>query len=539
MVRDLHSDMETLRQVLRLTQERDFERAAVLAEQTLATGFEHPMLLNVIATRLEQQGRFEDSLLLLQRAVSIAPNDVGARNALCLCLQRLDRPAEALAHVDVLLKQHPELPFAHANKGNALLALGAFGLAKQSLVRAVELDPTNLAATASLASIATHRGAHEEARHWAQRTLTLSPGFPDAVLSLAAAESARGENASAERLLQQLILDWRAGPADRARAIGLLADVLDDSGRYAEAFDAYCTCKQALLQMHPPFPGTRTVDYARTLTAAVRRVNASLWQPGVAHESEAAEHVFLLGFPRTGTTLLEVVLDGHPRVVSSEELELLTKGVLRFMCEPLDLEPLARADDLELRPLRRAYWDSVKSAGIDVAGKVFIDKHPLNTLKLPLIAKLFPDAKILFAIRDPRDVVLSCFRRRFKMNPAMYEFLTLPGTASFYDAVMDFSDTARQALLISWHAVRYESLVTAFEQQMGEICAFLGLEWDPRMGDFSQRVQSRETSTPSTAQLSRGLVNSGINQWHRYQEQLKPIFPAIERWVQHFGYEAT
>jgi tetratricopeptide (TPR) repeat protein len=538
MPRDFHADMETLSKVLRFAQERDFERATQLAEQTMASGFEHPMLLNIVATRLEQQGKFEDSLRLLQRAVAIAPADIGARNALSLCLQRLDRPAEALAHADELLKRHPELPFAHASKGNALIALGELGRAKQSHLRALELEPGNLAAAASLASIATHRGAHEEARRWAEQALKLAPGFPDAVISLAAADLACGDNAAAETRLQQLILDSRAGPADRARATGLLADVLDSGGRYAEAFDAYGTCNEALLQIHPRFPGTRTVDYARALNGAMQRVHGCLWQPaaGTADKSEATEHVFLLGFPRTGTTLLEVLLDGHPRVVSTEELELLTEGVLHFMCEPLNLEPLARARDAELRDLRRAYWDRVKLAGIDVAGKVFIDKHPLNTLKLPLIARLFPNSKILFAIRDPRDVVLSCFRRRFKMNPAMYEFLTLPGTADFYDAVMDFAETARQALGLPWHIARYESLVTAFEQQMGEICGYVGLEWDERMRDFSQRVQSRETSTPSTAQLSRGLVSSGIDQWRHYQRQLEPILPTLKRWVQHFGY---
>src|SRR5580692_12499781 len=173
MARDLNADMETLRKVLNFAQNRDFDRAAALAEQTLASGFEHPLLLNVVATRLEQQGRFEESLRLLERAVTIAPGDVGARNALALCLQRLDRPAEALHHVDELLKKHPDLGFAHANKGNALISLGWLGRAKESHLRALELEPGNLAATVALASIATHRGEHDDARRWAEQALKL------------------------------------------------------------------------------------------------------------------------------------------------------------------------------------------------------------------------------------------------------------------------------------------------------------------------------------------------------------------------------
>src|SRR5258708_38411376 len=120
-------------------------------------------------------------------------------------LQPLNRPAEALYHIDELLKQHPGLPFAHVNKGNALMALGALGSAKQSQLRAFQLEPKNFSATAALASLATHRRQHDEARRWAGRTLAAAPGFPDAVLCLAAADLAQGDNASAEKRLRQLI----------------------------------------------------------------------------------------------------------------------------------------------------------------------------------------------------------------------------------------------------------------------------------------------------------------------------------------------
>ena len=256
MARDLETDMETLRTVLSLAQNRDFVRAAALAEQTLASGFEHPMLLNIAATQLEQQGKYEQALKLLERAVAIAPKDVGARNALGLCLQRLDRPAEALVHIDELLRQHADLPFAHASRGNALIALGSLGRARESHLRALELDPGNFTSSAALASIATHRGQHEEARAWAERALKVAPGFPDAILSLAAADLAAGDLDSAEKRLRHLIMDSRAGPSDRARATGLLADVLDAGHRYDEAFEAYETCNQALRQIHRRYAGS-------------------------------------------------------------------------------------------------------------------------------------------------------------------------------------------------------------------------------------------------------------------------------------------
>jgi tetratricopeptide (TPR) repeat protein len=540
MPRDLKADQELLRAVLSYVQNRDFQRAGAMAEQALASGFEHPMLLNVAATRMEQAGRYEDSLRLLERAVAISPTDVGARNALAICLQRLDRPLDALRQLDELLAQQPRLGYAHVNRGNALMALGSLGRAKQSHLRALELEPGNFTAAAALASIATQRGEHGEARRRAEQALAAAPGLPDAVLSLAAAELASGAATRAEALLGQLLAEPRASPADKARANGLLGDVLDATGRFDEAFAAYRTCNEALRQIHRRFAnGTSVLAYARSLSAAMRHTSPRVWLAGPAPAATPAAvlgHVFLLGFPRSGTTLLEVILDGHPGIASSEEHELLTDAVIRLMSEPLNLELLAQADETTLGPLRAAYWNRVRSAGIDVAGKVFIDKLPLNTLKLPLIARLFPHAKILFACRDPRDVVLSCYRRRFKMNAAMYELLTLSGAAALYDAVMGFADQMQPLLGLDWHVVRYESLVADLPQQVSTVCRFVGLEAVPGMGDFATRVQAREQSTPSTEQLARGLDRLGIAHWRQYEAPLRPVLPALRYWVDQLGY---
>jgi hypothetical protein len=211
--------------------------------------------------------------------------------------------------------------------------------------------------------------------------------------------------------------------------------------------------------------------------------------------------------------------------------------VLRFLREPLDLAPLASCTAEELAALRGAYWQRVRAAGVELSGKLFIDKHPLNTLKLPLIARLFPGARILFASRDPRDVVLSCFRRRFRMNAAMYQLLTLAGAAEFYDAVLQFATQARGALRLHWHEVRYERLVSDFGAETRAICDFLGLEWNADLERFAERASAREHATPSTAQLARGLDASGIGHWRHYATALEPLQALLAPWVERYGAE--
>src|SRR6185295_19458453 len=154
---------------------------------------------------------------------------------------------------------------------------------------------------------------------------------------------------------------------------------------------------------------------------------------------------------------------------------------------------------------------------------------------LPLIAKLFPAAKILFAIRDPRDVVLGCFRRTFRVNPAMFEFLALGGTARFYDAVMSIGEISRQKLGLKWHDLRHEALIEDFDTELRQVADFIGLEWNDAMRDFAQRARTRSARTPSAVQLARGLSRGGMGQWRHYAQELTPVLPILKPWVERFG----
>jgi hypothetical protein len=248
-------------------------------------------------------------------------------------------------------------------------------------------------------------------------------------------------------------------------------------------------------------------------------------------------HVFLVGFPRSGTTLLELVLASHPDVVTLEERPLLEPAENEFLVSPASFQRLLDAGDDLLDPFRDLYWRQVADRGLAVAGKVFVDKLPLGSVLIPLIARLFPSARILFAERDPRDVVLSCFRRGFKLNPSMYQFVSLEGAARFYDAVMSVADRYRRLVPDRVHAVRYETLVTDFEGEVRAICEFAGLAWNESVNDFAQTARSRTIRTPSAPQVRKGLYTSGAGQWRRYARHLAPVRPILAPWVEALGYE--
>ncbi|MGZ6038719.1 MAG: sulfotransferase [Phenylobacterium sp.] len=523
---------------------RNYELASQLAERAVAAGVEHPVIFNLAALKCEQEQRFDDAVALLERAVALAPDDAAARNALGLALNRLERYGEALEQFDHAVHAAPAFAGAHTARGGALEALGRLTEADTAFRRALELQPDSLGALAGLANLMSRRGAHAEARPLAERVLAAQPGFPDAVNVVAAAELAGGDAPAAQARLEALIADPRLTAQQLALAQGLLGDTLDAQNRVAEAFTAYAACNMGLWRAYAPALGGKpsALDFAQQMVEQLDEIGSVAWRSQApahrAADGGAQSHVFLMGFPRSGTTLLEQVLASHPQVEALEERESLIDAMRAFLAAPEDLHRLAQADEAELAPLRAAYWDRVRAEGADVAGKVFVDKHPLNTLKLPLIARLFPDARILFARRDPRDVVLSCYRRRFAMSGSAYQLLTLPGAAGYYDAAMRIAERMEPALGARTHVVRHEALIADFDAVVGQVCAFLDLSWTDAMRGFADRTRDRGIATPSGAQLAGGLSAEGVGQWRRYRQQMAPALPKLAPWVERFGYEA-
>lgn len=540
-VRNAIADAQVLAAIQSAAQARDFNRAASLADEALKSGLEHPMVLNLAALKREQEGRFDEALQALGRAIELAPQDIGARNAAGLVLARLERYPEALAMFDGVVAIQPKFAGSHCARGTVLESLGRLKESEAAYQLAMELDPDNLGAMQGLANLLSRRGAHAEARPLAEEVLENEPNFPDAVMVLAAADAAEGAAERAQRRLELLSGDERLTPQQRALVQGQLGDVLDSQDLPAEAFQAYAACNMSLWRAYAPVhgQGASALDFTRAMLDELRQIPPTAWTSRPEPLAGGPKtHVFLLGFPRSGTTLLEQVLASHPDVEALEERETLADAQRAFLMNPSDLARLARASEAELAPLRAAYWARVRAEGAEPAGKVFVDKHPFNTFRLPLILKLFPDAKILFARRDPRDVALSCYRRRFAMSSQAYQLLTLPGVAGYYDAAMRIAQELEPAMAANTLVVRHEALIEDFDTVVGEVGTFLGLPWSDAVRGFADKARDRAVATPSGAQLSRGLSAEGIGAWRRYREQLSPVASTLTPWVERFGYPA-
>jgi Tfp pilus assembly protein PilF len=535
---------QALAEVRKALAASDIARAGLVAERALEQGAADPLLFKMRALRFEGMGRLEAAAGDFRSALQYAPDDFGALNALGLCLARLGRPAEAIGHLDRALELSPDFSGAAYNRAWAYEAMGELAQARAGYERTLEIDAGHFPALSSLASISARAGDFAAARELAARALALDAGDPAANMALAIADNGEGRFEDAEKRLRELLAATaRLTTHTQAVAEGLLADALDGQGRTAEAFAAYQLENDRLRRQHAGrfgIGGSESgLDYVNRLAAYMSSTSPDDWrgEPG-AVASPARRHVFLLGFPRSGTTLLGQVLAAHPDVETLDERETLLSAVQAFMVQPEDLDGLKGQPTEALDRYREAYWRGVRQLGAEPDGKVFVDKLPMNTLKLPLIAKLFPDATILFARRDPRDVVLSCFRRHFVINPTTWEFLTLTGAAYYYATVMRLVDVLEARLPLVLRPQRHEDLVERFEPTARDLCAALGIAWDDAMADFAERSKARHIATPSAGQVAGGLSVRGLGEWRRYAEQMAPVLPALQPWVERFGYPA-
>ena len=523
---------------------RGLDAAAKVALEALAAGVGHPAVLNLAAQARYDEGRFSEAVSLLKRARSLAPKDPHILNTLGACLTALGQQEQALKAFDAAIRIDPDMAAAHFNRGKLLDDLNDLNAARSAYARAAMLDSGYVDPLASLAWLDARAGDAPAARAYGNRALALSPSNLLARMALAAADLQEEKIESAAARLSALIQDPALTPVNRSIVLGLIGDLHDADGHSSEAFAAYEASNDALRSLNAPryeAPGeTTALEHVRRLIEWFSSADPAPWRESPPVRPRAADpkaHIFLVGFPRSGTTLLENVLAAHPDVVSLEEKDCFDSASVDFLLSAQGLERLARISSSEAMRRRDAYWANVRKLGVEPRGRVFIDKMPLASVLLPVIAKLFPNARILFALRDPRDVVLSCFRRRFAMNPSMYQLLTLGGAAGYYEAVMRLSEIYRGLLLLPQYLVRYESLVEDFESTTHSACAFLGLEWNRSMADFATRARARGISTPSAAQVARGLNREGQGVWRRYNEQMAPVLPVLEPWVRRFGYE--
>ena len=423
-----------------------------------------------------------------------------------------------------------------------LLHWGEVKTAERLARLAVSLTPDSASALNNLVMCLTRVNRNEEALPLSRQVCEMLPEHPGCHILLALIEAKTGSIDQALQRLQKVI-KRNLEAEQTARAHLEMGVILDNLGRYEEAFAALTTAAEgnsARLNQHP----ANRDELFTTLARNSENFTVPLlqrWSVRQLCSDRLPVPAFLMGFLRSGTTLTEQVLAAHPQLMTTDESSIvheLTRELQKLTGISNDQAPALNAlKEADLRQLRQFYWRRMREEyGPQVMLKQIVDKNALNTIDLGVISVVFPEAKIIFALRDPRDICISCFMQAFSPAPATVNLLSWEGIARQYSAVMGYWLTLRDNIQPTYLELRYEDTVANFEATYRHIFDFLGVVWHPEVTQFHELTKGRYISTPSFAAVSEPIYTKAVARWKPYEKQFAPIIEELEPFIKAFGY---
>ena len=465
----------------------------------------HPEHLHAafyLGRSLRAAGRFDEALEPLRAATASDELAVRAHYELGTCLAQLRHRAEAIRHYEKVLALQPQNAQVAANLGALLERENRLDEAGSFVARALEIDPRNHTARMLRATLDRRTGKSEDA---ARQLQNLIPELDNAV--------------------------------NRSLAWNQLGQCMEALGDWERAFDVFTESNRLLHETHnaaqPSPEEPHSLETLNRIRAWLKQEPIRDWNP--PGENDPGGIAFLVGFPRSGTTLLDRMLRAHPDVEILEEKSLFAE-LHRNWSEPGVLESLADVNDAQIDDARGIYRRAMSRHRQEPGRALVVDKLPLNLAYVFLIHRLFPQAPILFLQRHPVDACISCFFQSFELNTAMGYFLDLEQTARYYDAVMQVASLSLEQVGSPVHTLRYEDLVTAPKAKLEGLVRFLGIEWNDAVLDYRQAAGGQSSDTPSYQQVSQPLYTQSIGRWRHYRAQLSPVLPIIQPWVDRLGY---
>ncbi len=351
----------------------------------------------------------------------------------------------------------------------------------------------------------------------------------------------RNDHERASVLFRQALTD--PAPFDaRHYQLFPLAKSLDALGQYDDAFDVLREAHRsqvAWIEKTSPAVALRGAPTMEITRHGCSEQDVAAWtDPDPPALADCP--IFIVAFPRSGTTLLELTLDAHPDLVSMDEQPFLQNVLDDILALPQARYPdgLANLDGRQLQYLRSRYWERTLSRVRLAPGQRLVDKNPLNLLRLPAIRRVFPRSPIVCVVRHPYDVLLSCYMQHFRAPDFAMMCRDLPTLALGYRRAFEFWYEQSRLLQPNSLELRYESFVGEFETQTRELARFLDLPWHDALLDTASHARSKGfISTPSYAQVVQPINRRSVDRWRHYSRHFAAIAPMIEPLAQRWGYD--
>jgi len=397
-----------------------------------------------------------------------------------------------------------------------------------------------------LAEIYERQGKQTEAMTIIDRASRLDSGYaPMAYLRAKMGRQTR-QLESAEEQLRSLVRDANCDLATRQAAWYELATVLDLQTRYDEAMAAFREAKNLFaaeaVQAMPRLKAKQ--EMIRQMQKGISETLLQRWRSfGQSQLQPVRKLALLCGHARSGTTLLEYVLDSHPQIISADETSVLANRIAFALGRgyPTPGAQLPILDSMAsntLRPIRTDYFRGVESfLGQPIGDRLLIDKNPAMTFDIPVFLRIFPETRFIVALRDPRDVCWSCFTQFAPIQTDSVSWLSLEGTINNYASIMGFWLALKPHLPKTSIEVRYEDMVENLEANARRVLDFLGLDWDERVLHFNEHAQTKTVCSPTYAEVTKPVYKTAVGRWRNYQKYFEPHLEKLAPFLAAFGYE--
>lgn len=569
---------EQLGALARAYRSNDREAARRIALDILELSPRHKDALGTFFNILSDTGEFDTAAIIVERLTRIDQNDAVSRMIAAQFFLARGDLIQAQSHARMLVRLAPEAVISHFIMGQVFLghhngkaAEHHFRLAlglptpRGPQVPAVQLESHLAFALRDQGRFAEARGIFERLTEhhgqsltilmaWARleeaaqnfdaaaglldRAMELAPG--DAHVAVARATLLR-RTRQPERALAALEASRDDAESAEGEALLQRGQILDSMGRYDEAFAAFETFKRRLRERSGhSYQSARAAQLVNSLRTFFTEGRSRLL-PRAEVRDDSPQPIFIIGFPRSGTTLVEQTLSSHPEIAAGDELpimHMLAERAKHLLGSPLDypkaLSELWLGDRAgHINTLRDLYLnEAVRFGAIDPAKRWFTDKMPLNETHLGLISLIFPRSPVVHLVRHPLDVVLSVFSNG--LTHGFFCAYELESAARHYALIADLLVDYRAALPVNYHAVRYEDLVADQEREVRSLLDFIGEPFDPRALEF--HANARPARTASYAQVTEKLYDRSVFRYRNYIEHLKPIIPILEPAIARLGY---
>lgn len=479
-----------------------------------------------LAFTLQARGDFRTASAFLKRALEIKPDYAPACNNLATIHKRLGELDEAISWYRQALRFRPDHAETHYNLGTTLQEQGDVEGAVACYRQALQIQPGLVEASNNLAAALTEQGLLQEAAAQWQTSLRLQPTNGLAYYNLdqfAAGGLHRFDTQEIARI-RQCAVDEKLAPLERSHFQFTLANMLDRQGAYDAAFASFRTAndirKSLLRQQNRVFDPQ--IHEAR-VNHTIATFDPYYFQVRAGWGNDTEVPVFIVGMPRSGTTLVEQILSSHSKVVGVGELEEI-KRLLTALAKSMDVDINVHLpcilDDVRTRHLATSYLEKVNGLGKGAARVV--DKTLDNSLRLGLIKVLYPRARIIYCRRDPLDVCLSCYMQNFRDLPFAWSLQDLGVFYRQFDRLMNHW---RSVLPGPMHEIAYEALVADPDTEIRKLLAFCGLDWEDRCLTFYDNP--RAVRTVSKLQVRNPLSGKSIGRWKKYAGHLRELMETI------------